>query len=174
MLLCVDEIKKTQTLLKMAKTTFGEVLSAFEFFDKQSMDIVVKHNKALSNPVEDSKFYILIETSSASCCEEMVMNFLEKLFEEDLVTDGTTTNNPTKIDEIWQLRERIAESLTAAGAAYKYDVSLPVEKMYDLVEKAQEQVDDLDNVKAYGYGHMGDGIQLCDTYYRQSALKYTC
>lgn len=34
----------------------------------------------------------------------------------------------------------IAEALMKAGAVYKYDLSLPVEKMYDLVEKMRQRL----------------------------------
>ena len=33
--------------------------------------------------------------------------------------------------EIWQLRERIAESLLKDGYCYKYDISLPLSVFYD-------------------------------------------
>lgn len=42
-----------------------------------------------------------------------------------------------------------------AGAVYKYDLSLPVEKMYDLVDDMRIRLGDL--AKVVGYGHLGDG-----------------
>lgn len=42
-----------------------------------------------------------------------------------------------------------------AGAVYKYDLSLPVEKMYDLVEKMRQRLGE--TAKVIGYGHLGDG-----------------
>ncbi len=35
---------------------------------------------------------------------------------------------------LWSLRERVTEALTHEGYTYKYDISLPVEKIYDLVQ----------------------------------------
>ncbi len=44
----------------------------------------------------------------------------------------------------------------AAGATYKYDLSLPVAEMYDLVEAARARVAGLP-CRVVGYGHLGDG-----------------
>lgn len=48
---------------------------------------------------------------------------------------------------------------------YKYDLSVPVEEMYRLVEDVQQRLDQglpkddpaFKDVKALGYGHVGDG-----------------
>ena len=42
-----------------------------------------------------------------------------------------------------------------AGAVYKYDLSLPPDDMYKLVEETRERMKELP-VTVVGYGHMGD------------------
>ena len=57
---------------------------------------------------------------------------------------------------LWSLRERITEALTRDGCVYKYDVSLPVGKLYDLVTDMRARLgQSAKNV--VGYGHLGDG-----------------
>ena len=50
--------------------------------------------------------------------------------------------------------------MTAAGYVYKYDVSLPLPRMYELVEAARERLAaagvDGEVAQAAGYGHLGD------------------
>jgi len=58
---------------------------------------------------------------------------------------------------LWYLREGIAESLSKSGAVYKYDVSLPLPKMYELVRDTRARLKDIADAKIYGYGHLGDG-----------------
>ncbi len=48
-------------------------------------------------------------------------------------------------------------STVVAGATYKYDVSLPIPKMYDLVQAVRQRVQHFPDVKVVGYGHVGDG-----------------
>jgi FAD/FMN-containing dehydrogenase len=60
------------------------------------------------------------------------------------------------------MRESIPEACSKAGAVYKYDVSMPVPKLYDLVNDMRRRIDALgllgDPVRdVIGYGHMGDG-----------------
>lgn len=55
---------------------------------------------------------------------------------------------------LWSLRERITEALTRDGCVYKYDVSLPVGKLYDLVTDMRARLgQSAKNV--VGYGHLG-------------------
>lgn len=56
---------------------------------------------------------------------------------------------------IWELREKITESLTHEGYVFKYDISLPIQNFYSLVEVMRERVGDA-AVRVCGYGHVGN------------------
>ena len=58
--------------------------------------------------------------------------------------------------EIWQLRERIAESLLKDGYCYKYDISLPLSVFYDSITVMRERLEG-QVTRVVGYGHIGDG-----------------
>ena len=49
-------------VLQEAKMSLGEILSAVEFMDAESMRLVNTHLK-LTNPIENNHFYMLIETA---------------------------------------------------------------------------------------------------------------
>lgn len=55
---------------------------------------------------------------------------------------------------LWSLRERVTEALTHEGYTYKYDISLPVEKIYDLVQDMRGHLGDMAK-NVVGYGHVG-------------------
>uniref|UniRef100_A0A8C5JRS7 D-2-hydroxyglutarate dehydrogenase, mitochondrial n=1 Tax=Junco hyemalis TaxID=40217 RepID=A0A8C5JRS7_JUNHY len=139
------------------RAMLGEILSAYEFMDEKCMELVETHLK-LSSPVADSPFYVLIETSGSNSThdEEKLHNFLERAMASGLVTDGTVATDEKKIKVLWSLRERITEALTHEGYVYKYDISLPVGKLYDLVTDMRVRLgQSAKNV--VGYGHLGDG-----------------
>lgn len=139
------------------RAMLGEILSAYEFMDEKCMELVERHLK-LSSPVADSPFYVLIETSGSNSThdEEKLNNFLEQAMASGLVTDGTVATDDKKIKMLWSLRERITEALTHEGYVYKYDISLPVAKLYDLVTDMRARLGhSAKNV--VGYGHLGDG-----------------
>ncbi|CAK9173936.1 unnamed protein product [Ilex paraguariensis] len=155
-LACEDYIS-CQKLLLEAKTRLGEILSAFEFLDTHAMDLVVRHLDAVRNPLPPShNFYVLIETtgSDETNDKEKLEAFLLRSMESGLISDGVLAQDINQASSFWRIREGIAEALMKAGAVYKYDLSLPVEKMYNLVEEMQIRLGSA--AKAVGYGHLGD------------------
>ncbi|XP_058521231.1 D-2-hydroxyglutarate dehydrogenase, mitochondrial isoform X3 [Ochotona princeps] len=139
------------------KAMVGEILSAFEFMDAKCMELVRQH-LGLASPVQDSAFYVLVETSGSSAEHdtEKLGHFLEHVLSSGLVSDGAVATDQRKIQTLWALRERITEALSHDGYVYKYDLSLPVERLYDLVTDVRARLGpSAKNV--VGYGHLGDG-----------------
>jgi hypothetical protein len=91
--------------------------------------------------------------------------FLEHVMESEIVLDGTLADNQTQIRELWSWREGITEVLGHEGGVYKYDLSIPISELYDLVNDTRDRLteaglvgDTPDHpvVDVVGYGHMGD------------------
>ncbi|XP_035891720.1 D-2-hydroxyglutarate dehydrogenase, mitochondrial [Anopheles stephensi] len=148
-----DDVKRT---FLAAKRGLGEVLSSCEMIDAPSLDSCTRFF-GLQSPIEKYPFYMLIETSGSDAGhdEEKLTRFLEQTMEQGLVVDGTVTNEPTKMKNIWKLRELIADSLLSDGYCFKYDISLPLDQFYDIVLAVRERVGDL-AINVTGYGHVGD------------------
>lgn len=148
-----------QKLLLDAKRKLGEILSAFEFLDRNSMDLVLNHLEGVRNPLPPSvhNFYVLIETtgSDESFDREKLEAFLLRSMEGELISDGVLAQDINQGLSFWRIREGVPEALMKVGAVYKYDLSLPIEKMYDLVEEMRARLGPAVNV--LGYGHLGDG-----------------
>jgi D-2-hydroxyglutarate dehydrogenase len=85
------------------------------------------------------------------------------------VLNGTIAADATQAKQIWYLRESVAgraspiaralitapsEGLKKAGYTYKYDLSLPLDHFYRLVEVMKERIGSKATV--CGYGHVGD------------------
>ena len=61
----LDSFELLQKAFGSAKQNLGEILSAFEFFDRSSLDLVIKHMDGAREPFEtQSPFYALIETQA--------------------------------------------------------------------------------------------------------------
>ncbi|GAB2279508.1 D-2-hydroxyglutarate dehydrogenase, mitochondrial [Dionaea muscipula] len=160
--LACDDYVICQKLLLEARRKLGEILSAFEFLDSESMGLVLNHLEGARNPLPSSlhKFYVLIETtgSDESYDKEKLQTFLIHSMESGLISDGVIAQDINQASSFWRIREGVPEALMRAGAVYKYDLSLPVEKMYDLVEEMRARLDNSGHsAKVLGYGHMGDG-----------------
>ncbi|XP_058086760.1 D-2-hydroxyglutarate dehydrogenase, mitochondrial isoform X3 [Magnolia sinica] len=138
-LLACEDYFSCQELLQEAKRTLGEVLSAFEFLDNHSMDMVLGHLEGVRNPLPPSiyNFYVLIETtgSNESYDKEKLEAFLLRSMEGGLISNGVVAQDINQASSFWRIREGITEALAKAGAVYKYDLSLPVEQIYNIVEE---------------------------------------
>ncbi|KAF0908906.1 hypothetical protein E2562_030205 [Oryza meyeriana var. granulata] len=171
---CNDYIS-CQKLLLAAKRSLGEILSAFEFMDRHCIDLAMKHLEGVHNPLPVSpyKFYVLIETtgSDESNDKAKLEAFLLRSMEDGLVADGVIAQDISQASNFWRIREGISEASVKVGAVYKYDLSIPVEKLYDIVEEMRGRVGDMGEV--LGYGHLGDGnlhLNILSTKYSDKIL----
>ncbi|KAM4043561.1 D-2-hydroxyglutarate dehydrogenase, mitochondrial isoform 2-T2 [Anomaloglossus baeobatrachus] len=156
-LLGCENFSNVLQVFTLCRDHLGEILSACEFMDSESMRMVQTHLK-LINPLPDNAFYVLVETSGSygKHDEEKLNTFLEKAIDSGFVTSGTVATDQTKIMSLWALRERITEALAHDGYVFKYDLSMPVEKLYTLVEETRARVGSSAQ-SVIGYGHLGDG-----------------
>jgi len=156
-----------------AKEYLGEILSSCEFMDGEAVDCVTT-NLGLSSPIERQPFYMMIETSGSngSHDEEKLSHLLEHLLENGTIVDGTMATSPSHQQQMWPLRERIAEALLRDGYCYKYDISLPFNAFYQSVDVMKARLGD-DIVRCVGYGHIGDGnmhLNITSRQYNQEVM----
>lgn len=79
--------------------------------------------------------------------------------------DGVVAQDETQIRGLWSLREGFTEALGKEPAVYKYDISMPVPRLYECVEDMRQHlrdggVFDQENspvTDVVAYGHVGDG-----------------
>lgn len=96
---------------------------------------------------------------------------MDLLFEESVILDGSLSQSGNQNDELWKLRESISPALGHAGSVYKYDVSLPLERFYELVDVMRSRIGD--KAVTVGYGHVGDGnlhLNISTPQFRQDIL----
>ncbi|GME84226.1 unnamed protein product [Ambrosiozyma monospora] len=87
--------------------------------------------------------------------------------EDGTVSDGTVSQDESQLRTLWRWREGIAEASNQFGGVYKYDVSLPLPVLYELVDAVKARLAEHDLISfddkskpvvdAVGYGHVGDG-----------------
>jgi D-2-hydroxyglutarate dehydrogenase len=147
-------------VLKLAKKELGEILAAFEYLDQESVDIAVD-TLSLRNPLginDERMYYIVLETrgSHHGHDAEKVEQFLELCMSKGVVSDGTIAQDATQSKAIWELRESVTEALRVKGATYKYDVSVPIYQMDDVVQETRERLRNQPDCLVVGYGHVAD------------------
>ncbi|KAF9336441.1 hypothetical protein BG006_008722 [Podila minutissima] len=167
-LLGLNTFDQVQSAFKRSKEELSEILSAFEFWDRASIDLVKEHLAAgANNPLQSAHdFYVLIETSGSNKDhdDEKLGSYLEGLMGDDIVQDGVVAQDTTQVRNLWAIREGIPEACSKSGAVYKYDISMPVPVLYQMVEDMRDRLEKAGAVgdgklvkSVIGYGHVGDG-----------------
>ncbi|KAI5294330.1 hypothetical protein KEM52_004236 [Ascosphaera acerosa] len=173
--LAIEDYASFLKVFGEAKLQLSEILSAFELMDGRTQQMV-QRVAGLTPPLSGENggsdqfypFYCLIETSGSNNEHDSAKleAFLEHVLTEGLVADGVVAQDETQAQTLWRWREGITESLSHLGGTYKYDVSIPLDELYQLVDDTRARFldsglmgdgDECPVRDVVGYGHMGDG-----------------
>lgn len=164
----VESFDKAQRAFSEAKSQLSEILSAFELMDSTSQEMVRAVTKKTHPLKSNHAFYCLVETSGSNSehDQEKLLAFLESAMSDGIISDESVlAQDETQMKFLWSWREGIPECIGHWGGVYKYDVSIPLSDLYQLVEDTKERlvaagmVGDEEKypvVDVVGYGHMGD------------------
>ena len=164
----LESYEKAQQAFKEAKKQLSEILSAFEMMDGQSQNLYAKVSGQKLPLEEEYPFYCLVETSGSNTDHdsEKLNNFLEHVMGEEIVQDGVVAQDETQVQSLWACREGVSEASQHFGGVYKYDLSIPLPQLYDIVSDTRQRMQDKGLMSAddeskpvldvIGYGHLGD------------------
>ncbi|KAJ8954511.1 hypothetical protein NQ318_000742 [Aromia moschata] len=153
----LQDFHKALKTFRKAKEELGEILSAVEVMDIPTMNFIKEKNNQQS-PIGNYPFYLMIEISGSneSHDSEKLHSFLDSCMSSNLILTGTVATDPTKLNAIWRIREGISEGYKTCGAVFHYDISLPLEHYYTLVDDMRRHMGSRCE-RVFGYGHLGDG-----------------
>ena len=160
--LALHSFQAVLDVMVAARTQLSDIVSAIEFLDRPSMELVLKHIPGSRDPLAaPHPFYMLIETSGsrAEHDEDKLNTFLEAAMGESQVDDGVVAQDESQMKALWVLREHITDALGKQGSVYKYDISVPVHQFYQFVEEMRERLKGVSGrlrLGVVGYGHLGD------------------
>jgi FAD/FMN-containing dehydrogenase len=85
------------------------------------------------------------------------MALFEQCVEKGWVVDGVISQSETQANNLWQLRERISESI-APRTPYKNDISVVVSKVPEFLTEIDQVVNEhYPDFEIIWFGHIGDG-----------------
>jgi D-lactate dehydrogenase (cytochrome) len=145
-----------------ARDQLGDDLTAFEFASQFTLDLVLRHIAGSRAPVvTPGPWHLLIEVSTSRLdpgLGESVEQFLSRMQEAGLVSDGAVAASGAQRAALWQLRHSMSEAQKKEGASIKHDVSVPVARMEQFLAQATAAVNSLvPGVRFVAFGHLGDG-----------------
>ena len=146
-------------VMDVLKTFQGNMdLTAFEFFSENALAKVTAHHQ-LQRPFETATpYYTLLEFEAEN---EGVMDSAMQLFEQCMeagwVEDGVISQNETQLQNLWNLREFISETISHE-TPYKNDLSVIVSKVPEFLQAVDTFVEETyPGFEIVWFGHIGDG-----------------
>ncbi|EDV20810.1 uncharacterized protein TRIADDRAFT_31230 [Trichoplax adhaerens] len=156
MLGCKTHHQVTSVLMD-ARNVLGHTVSAIEVMDSAAVS-VVDSKLGLKCPLSPHPFYALIETFSNDEDQNIdklshILSLLENKFGS---MESAVSLNQTQLSQLWSVREHITEALKRDGHVYKFDISVPIAKYFDLVDVMRHEIGSYSSTIC-GFGHLADG-----------------
>ena len=155
-------------LLGELQAAFGATLTACELVSHISLSMVLRHIPGAQPPLAQSPWYLLVELSGAG--EEVALQaamelFLEQSLESGAISDAALAQSVDQAKRLWALRENISEAQKIEGLSIKHDISVPISRLGEFVERADTALQDaFPGIRIVTFGHVGDG----NLHYNQS------
>jgi len=166
--LAIESPQVAVDLLGHMQAAFGATLTACELVSDISLGMVLKHIHGAQAPLASSPWYLLVELSGAG--EEGALRialegFLEESLENGSITDAVLAQSVEQARRLWALRENISAAQKVEGFSIKHDISVPVSRIGEFVERADAALlQAFPGIRIVTFGHVGDG----NLHYNQS------
>ena len=155
-------------VLNSLQSAFGSALTACELVSDISLGMVLKNIRGAQPPLSPSPWYLLVELSGPgedADLRETLEIFLADAFEKGAIADAVLAQNGEQAARLWDLRERISEAQKIEGFSIKHDISVPVSRLGEFIERADAALlAAYPGIRIVTFGHVGDG----NLHYNQS------
>lgn len=155
-------IDAVAALFQRAEAVAGSALTAFEFLDHVGLDMVLRHGPGTRDPFASRHpWYALLDVSGGRAdgnAGHIVEHLLTEATEEGLLIDATIAGSLAQRSALWKLREALSEAQKPEGGSIKHDISVPVSKIPDFIQRAGPIVQRVcPGARPVPFGHFGDG-----------------
>lgn len=164
-LLALDDIEASVKMLSRARAGFGSSLTGFELMSNYCLRSVTnlfpQQKMPFEGPSLESAWYALLEISDSESAEharERFEHVVGEAIEAGEVQDAVIAESIQQSKDLWHLRESIPLAEAEIGKGIKHDVSIPVSKIAEFVEKTNGLLQkSFPGVRHIIFGHLGDG-----------------
>jgi FAD/FMN-containing dehydrogenase len=129
---------------------------------RRCLEFALKHVAGTVDPLsEPAPWYVLTELTAGTQSDAFRENFeaaLGEAFEEGHATDAVLASSESQANQLWFIREAIVEAQKFEGGSIKNDVSIPVSRVAEFLERATAAVEAAcPGIRVTPFGHVGDG-----------------
>ena len=149
-------------LLSFMKGKLGEQISAFELLQRSIIKFLIDGVPGHSEPMgQPHDWYILVEVSGQGApgtLDDLFAEVLSEAMGRGLVDDAVIASSGAQSKRYWKMREDLAEAQKQAGVGIKHDVSVPVSRIAEFLQRCDAALEAAyPGIRHCAFGHVGDG-----------------
>ena len=150
------------TLLERLRAASGDAVTTFEYVNRPSLALAVDWVEGNRDPFDAvHDHYLLVEISGGGedgGLRGALEATLAEAFEDGGVLDAVIAESSAQAQALWRLRETVPEAQKRASASIKHDISVPVSRVPELLERGSALMrEEVPDVVVVAFGHVGDG-----------------
>ena len=160
-LAAVTDVDAAVRLLRLLKSALGDRLVGFELMSALTIALARKHQPALPDPLPGHPWYALVQADDCMADSPLAGQLeaaLAAAIESGIAVDVVIAQSGAEAQELWTLRESLAEAQQREGPNIKHDISVPVSAIPRFLDEAGAALAAaLPGLRFVTFGHLGDG-----------------
>jgi FAD/FMN-containing dehydrogenase len=158
----LNDVASVAALFGLAEAGAHSALTAFEFMNELTLDLVLRHIPGTRLPfAKPAPWYVLLEISSPDdngAAAAVMERLLALAAERGVTADAVLASSLAQSQSLWRLREAASEAQKPEGGSIKHDISVPVARIPEFLAKAAPIVEKVcPSARPVTFGHFGDG-----------------
>jgi len=156
-MVATQTIKELMEVFVSVRGHFSENLSGFEIISRNAVDVVLEYEPDAQDPFPRKySWYGLIELNSTDSQLDLETPLQRVLDQSDVAVK--IARDKSESVALWQIRDLISAAQKVKGASIKHDVSLPLNRLAEFIDKGTRLVEkEIPGVIVCSFGHAGDG-----------------
>ena len=148
---------KVLNFYKYINNKFKDLITSFEFMNKESIEVLEKHECKVFN-LKKNQCYCLVEFSNFNKISDFNDFIFSKIDFKNLDTDDLiVSKSESENKKLWSYRESIPLAERKEDFIIPHDISIPLTNISEFVKKTTTSIKEfLIGSKIINFGHLGD------------------
>lgn len=166
-MIAVESPTQAVNLFKLAQQYLGPTMTAYELISAACLHAVRRRFPDQPGPFAVLPHYaVLMEVSDhedEAHASALLESCLERALQQSLAQDAVIAQSVRQSQELWAVRENVAEALQHEGSQAKHDVAVPISAIPAFLERVSAALNEaFPHVRVMAFGHVGDGNIHCN------------
>jgi FAD/FMN-containing dehydrogenase len=159
--IALSEPAQALQLLNLAQSASGQRVTTIELLPAIGLAFTQKYRDTRNPFDQPHPWYVLLELSSSQGGDSLgaaMQDALSAALEKGIAEEVVIAQSEQQRQQFWAIRELLPETQKFEGASIKHDISVPLNKIPEFLERANKAVlNIIPDARPVPFGHVGDG-----------------